>query len=117
MDDRVELLGKAGVKIMAPALGIRPIDHTNSPFEMLGLEFDGQLPIAANNQKKVGQTNSMKHPLITIFKGRADPFALRDAIPIRGGGDGARISCEADENTFVSVPLTHKLSDVQFSAL
>src|SRR5207253_7085153 len=107
MDDGIELLREARMKVMAPALSVWPINDSDGPFEMRGLQLGYQIAMATNNQQESGNVNIVKHQLITIVHAGTDLFPLRNAAPIGCGGDGAGVGSEANENAFAPMPLTH----------
>lgn len=63
---RVELAGQVGVEVVAPALGLWPVDHANRPFEALHVEHRGCIAAViclAQAQQEAGQVHGVEERL------------------------------------------------------
>src|SRR5688572_24644160 len=97
VDQRVELVGQAGIEVVADTLGLRAIDHADSPLQLpVAQPFDRRAAIT-QAQQKARNTAGMEQRLVAAGQRVAHALALWRRIPIRGRRDGAAVGAEAYE--------------------
>src|SRR2546427_160598 len=71
---------------------------------------------SAHGEQETGDFAVMERRFIATGKRRSDVLALGRCVPVGGGGDGAMVRGEADQDGVAAVPLAHELADVQLAA-
>jgi hypothetical protein len=97
-DARVELLGKDGLAIMAPQIGIGSVDHADQTLEPRLAEPSPQgiVPALGHIEQEPGDATVVELPLVTVAERRVDALHFHVAIPIGRSRDGAGVRAEAD---------------------
>src|SRR5829696_2997193 len=115
VNQRVELLGDAGLEVMALTLGLRSIDYTNRAFEQRCGEA-GE-PLIIEVQRELRHPDTVQQAFDRSVERGTDNFALRVRIPIGCGGHRAVVRGEADRLDFSAMALAQQLAKVQLAAL
>src|SRR5205823_14676083 len=102
VDDGVELVAEPGPEVVRETLRLRPVDDADRPLEPRFLQ-----PARVEQKARLA-------PLVEAFlpasgQGGTDVLALGRAAPVGGGGDGAGVGGEADEEAVVTVALAAEL--------
>ena len=89
MDHHVELPGELRVEVMAQALGLGPVYHTDGAFEQVLIQNVGDLSALKIEKERI-KLGLMKEPLYRPGHACVHAFELRGFVPVRSGGHRTR---------------------------
>src|ERR1700730_18022342 len=116
MNHGIELLWQLRTKVMALTLRLRPVDHTNCPFQPRTAQALGQNLTVIPDQQEPAQLRAVEQFLIAPGERRANALAFRRPSPIGCGRNGALVWGKADQYPIPAILLPRELADMQFAA-
>jgi hypothetical protein len=103
MYNGIELIGEAGVKIVAGSFGFRAVIHSDGPLQPARAQFCNELGIVPQGEQKFGKPGFVKQGFIAVGHCRPYPFQKR----VIGSGftsQGGRLYCEVDLQSYLASP-------------
>ena len=117
MQDRVELIGQARVKVMTHQFRFRPVDHADGAFEPFITQRRRDIDVVSKSEKEIWNIDFVKKRFVTFRMCRTHIFALGRSVPVRRRRDCAVVSGEANRHSFLSKMFAHELAEIEFAAL
>src|SRR5512133_1749308 len=81
MQDRVELVGQARVKVMTHQFRFRPVDHTDGAFEPFITQRRCDIVVVSKSEKEVWNVDFVKKRFVTFPMRRTHILALSRSVP------------------------------------
>src|SRR5207248_8026769 len=102
-----------GMKIMAPAFGLGPLDNTNGALKERAVQhiFRSLIP-GSEIQPKTRNAGAVEKFFIALGKAGTHSSLLRRRVPIIGRGHRPAVGAEPDKERFVAEFFPHELTDV-----
>jgi hypothetical protein len=116
MDDRVELVGRAGPEVVAVALGFRPVNHTDCPLKARGAQGIGRPRCCVEAEHELFLSHVVHELLDAVWERRPHPLSLGRPFPAVGRRDRPGIGGEPHDATVAGMTLADQLADIQLAA-
>jgi hypothetical protein len=116
MDDRVELVGRAGPEVVAVALGFRQVNHADRPLKARGAQGIGRPRCCVEAEHELLLSHLVHELLDAVWKRRPHPLSLSRPFPAVGRRDRPGIGGEPHDATVTGMALADQLADIQLAA-
>src|SRR5689334_2447094 len=101
---------------MADAFGLRSIDDTDRPLQVLLRQQRRLRCTVMEWQEETRNARLVKAQLVAVWQRRPHPFSLSRVVPVVGGGYAAGVGGEADIERRFPILLADQLADVELTS-